>query len=124
MRLARYQHQKPPTDFSEEAYFNEDAMIVAEPVQNFLATEGNILSLNPAIIAIMEGILESQHGLDNQPAIYNIAMKLAKLLFGIGVEQELVPPHVSRTRGNSVYLLGGRDPSSSYLPAGHISKWK
>lgn len=74
------------------SYFNQDALEVMEPVQNYLSAETSTGPLAPIVGQILEDILGTSHDVDSEPAIFNLIKLMGQVVFGFGVEQELDDP--------------------------------
>ncbi len=73
--------------------WNQSALEVAAPLMHYLNYETSA-GIPPIVFAILEDILGVNHGLDNEPAIFNLVKLMGQILFGFGVEQETKRPKI------------------------------
>jgi hypothetical protein len=126
--------------------FNEDAVEVAAPIATYLTTE-LVAPIPPIVFSILEDLLGVNHGLDDEPAIYNLVRLMGQVLFGFSVEQgtdlpkilakvELLytdiglpalPPfarhaylQVTFPNGNKYVTRGGPQQDPAFWPFGYI----
>lgn len=85
-----YQNLEFLEDYSLSDW-NQDALQVAEPLMHYLTNESSA-GIPSIVFAILEDILGVGHGLDDEPAIYNLAKLIEQMLFGFGADQQTKAP--------------------------------